>query len=94
MNKICVVSVLAGLLACGSPSKPEPGTAKPPISAGDGHESHERPEMTVEECSAQGTVVGDIGDGAVHRPDYLCPNGEPPIGTVPQGIEGSVCCRN
>lgn len=49
--------------------------------------------MTVEECEArQGTVVGDIGDGAVHRPDYVCPSGEPPIGTVPSGIEGAVCC--
>jgi hypothetical protein len=53
----------------------------------------ERPTMTGEECESQGgTVVGDIGDGAVHRPDYVCPNGSPPIGTVPVGIEGSVCC--
>ncbi|MDQ3035669.1 MAG: hypothetical protein M3Y87_24905 [Myxococcota bacterium] len=53
----------------------------------------ERPLLTAEECTGQGgTVVGDIGDGATHSPDYLCPNGAPPIANVPLGVEGSVCC--
>lgn len=52
-----------------------------------------RPTMTDAECTAQGgTVVGDIGDGAIHRADYVCPSGSAPIGTIPVGIEGSVCC--
>ena len=58
-----------------------------------------RPTMTDAECTAQGgTVVGDIGDGAIHRPDYRCESGQPPIASIksaegePVAIEGSVCC--
>ncbi len=57
--------------------------------------------LTPSECEAAGgEVVGDIGDGAIHRPDYRCPmSGEPPIGSIlpeagqPMAIEGAVCCR-
>jgi hypothetical protein len=60
-----------------------------------------RPQLTPDACQAQGgKVVGDIGDGAVHRPEYRCPDsGAPPIGTIaaepgaPVAIEGSVCCK-
>ena len=60
-----------------------------------------RPQLTAATCEAQGgKVVGDIGDGAIHRPDYRCPDsGQPPIGTVapapggPAAVEGSVCCK-
>jgi hypothetical protein len=53
-----------------------------------------------QECTAiNGTIVGDIGDGAIFRDDYLCEsNGEPPIATIvpadgePIAIEGEVCC--
>jgi len=55
--------------------------------------------MSVEECTAAGgQVVGDIGDGRVHRADYLCNNGEVPLGTInysdgePIATEGAVCC--
>ncbi len=55
--------------------------------------------LTAEACEASGgTVVGDIGDGAIHRPDYRCPSGSPPSGTIraaegaPMAVEGSVCC--
>lgn len=59
-----------------------------------------RPEITATDCEADGgTVVGDIGDGAVHRSDYVCEsNGQPPVGTIvaeeggPMGVEGAVCC--
>ena len=58
-----------------------------------------RTPMTADECTASGgTVVGDIGDGAIHRPDYKCPSGKPPSGKIiaaegePVAIEGSVCC--
>ena len=62
--------------------------AEPTETSGD-----ERPSMTSEECTAAGgTMVGDIGDGAIHRPEYRCANGQPPIAMVPLGIEGSVCC--
>jgi hypothetical protein len=51
-------------------------------------------------CTAlNGTIVGDIGDGAIHRSDYLCEsNGEAPIATIvpavgePIAVEGEVCC--
>ncbi len=82
--------------ACGGksspPTAPAPGTDEPHA---------ERRQLSADECEAEGgTVVGDIGDGATHRPDYRCPdNGEPPIGNVvadpgaPMAIEGAVCCR-
>jgi hypothetical protein len=64
-------------------------------------ETVERPQLTAEACEAEGgTVVGDIGDGAIHRPDYRCSeSGEAPIGSIvaeaggPIAIEGAVCCK-
>ena len=59
----------------------------------------ERPQLTAAECeAANGKVIGDIGDGAIHRPDYRCENGQPPIGSIkaeegqPIAVEGAVCC--
>jgi hypothetical protein len=89
-----LVAILVSLTACGgaSPQAEEPAgeeTVIPPDS-----ETAERPSMTAEECEAQGgQVVGDIGDGAIHRPEYRCESGEAPIGSIPLGVEGSVCCR-
>ena len=55
--------------------------------------------LSKEECEAKGgAVVGDIGDGAIHRPDYVCASGKPPLGSIaqppggPVAIEGAVCC--
>jgi hypothetical protein len=53
-----------------------------------------------QECTAlNGTVIGDDGDGAIHRWDYLCENnGEAPIATIVRAdgeliaIDGEVCC--
>ena len=53
-----------------------------------------------QECKDKGgVVVGDIGDGAIHRSDYLCPtNGEAPSDRVVAqdgeniAVEGEVCC--
>ena len=57
------------------------------------------PLLTSETClSMGGTVLGDPGDGSVLSPEYLCPNGEPPVGTIlftegePMAVEGAVCC--
>src|SRR5690349_10650415 len=87
-----IVMVLAG---CG-PSQPPPQgspTGDPATGAS------ERKALTQTECEAQGgSVVGDIGDGATHRPDYVCPSGKPPLGNIappaggPMPIEGGVCC--
>ena len=74
----------------------EPTTpAEPAESGADG----ERATLSTAECEAQGgQVVGDIGDGAIHRPEYRCEGGQPPLGSIlpgegePVAIEGSVCC--
>ena len=79
-----VVSALGA--ACASP-RPEPESVT------------EKKQLTRAECEASNaTVVGDIGDGATQRPDYVCANGKPPLGTIaqppdgPVAIEGEVCC--
>lgn len=75
--------------AAESPAEAPPGSGEPPA----------RPELTAEACEASGgAVVGDIGDGAIHRPDYRCPSGAAPSGVIrapeggPMGVEGAVCC--
>jgi hypothetical protein len=100
-----LVLALALLAACSKKSPdpqptttPEPTTEQPPADDGN-HE--ERPGLTAAACEAQGgKVIGDIGDGAVNKPDYRCPDsGEPPLGSViaepggPVAIEGRVCCK-
>jgi hypothetical protein len=59
----------------------------------------ERVSMTRQHCQAIGGIeVGDIGDGRIHHPDYLCANSRQPLGVIkaelsaPRAIEGSVCC--
>ena len=75
-------------------AEPAP-TAAPPASTPGGA----RPSITAQECeTAGGSVVGDIGNGATLRADYVCASGKPPTGSIraPEGgpiaIEGSVCC--
>ena len=91
-----------GLLACGGtprqPVAPEPA-GQPASSPGSGTTGTARPEITAQACEAGGgSVIGDIGDGAIHRADYMCPSGLAPTGSIraPEGgpiaIEGSVCC--
>jgi hypothetical protein len=95
------------LLGCsGSQSSPEAPTETPPASEPAAAPSDAppeagpaRPALTAEACEAGGgTVVGDIGDGAIHRPDYRCPSGAAPSGSIktpeggPMAVEGSVCC--
>jgi hypothetical protein len=76
---------------------PAPAADSPTPAAPDA--PAERAAMTEAECQAKGgTVVGDIGDGAIHRPDYRCESGQPPLGSIraegqePVAVEGSVCC--
>lgn len=82
---------LAGACKKGSDASQAPGDAPPPAG--------ERDSLTRAECQEKGgTEVGDIGDGAIHRPDYVCENGQPPLGSIraaegePVAIEGAVCC--
>lgn len=75
------------LLGCGS--SPPPTEPSSPARA----------ELSAEDCENQGGhVLGDIGDGATQRPDYVCPAGGAPLGSIlpapggPIAVEGSVCC--
>jgi len=59
----------------------------------------EHPLLSERECKARGgSIVGDIGDGATHRSDYVCSSGKSPLGDIappekgPIPIEGAVCC--
>jgi hypothetical protein len=82
------------LSACSRPPSKQPTTSPDPAG-------EERPGLTAGACEAKGgKVIGDIGDGAIHRPDYRCPDsGEAPIGSIvadpdgPMAVEGSVCCK-
>ncbi|HWL85913.1 MAG TPA: hypothetical protein VNO21_08930 [Polyangiaceae bacterium] len=80
---------------CSGNSAPPPeasGNPSEKATTDQGNAPTTRPKMTAEECNAKGTVVGDIGDGKTHSPSYRCADGRSPIGTVPSGIEGAVCC--
>ena len=95
-----------GVVGCAaSPSPPEaPGLAEPAAepaapTPSPPEATTKRLELTAEACEASGgAVVGDIGDGAVHRADYRCPSGAEPSGNIrapaggPIAVEGSVCC--
>ena len=87
-----IAVVLAG---CGA--SPPPPQSPPTGDSAKG--VPERKAIAQAECEAQGgTVIGDIGDGATQRPDYVCPSGKPPLGTIappaggPISVEGAVCC--
>jgi hypothetical protein len=103
MRIATVVLGFALLSACSKSSTPATTTPAPteePKPASDGGDD-QRPSLTAAACEGQGgKVVGDIGDGAVHRPDYRCEgSGEAPIGSIvadpggPVAIEGAVCCK-
>ena len=94
IQKISWVIAVA-LAGCGA-SQPPP--TRPP-TGGPATGAPEHTTVTQGECEAQGgSVVGDIGDGATHRPDYVCPSGRSPLGNIappaggPIPIEGAVCC--
>jgi hypothetical protein len=100
-----VLCAAIGCLGCGggqpqpeapsdAESAPSPATEPPATATGDA-----RPELTAQACEAGGgAVVGDIGDGAIHRPDYRCPSGSAPRASIrapeggPVAVEGAVCC--
>ncbi|MFK7997030.1 MAG: hypothetical protein AB8B87_23040 [Granulosicoccus sp.] len=56
-------------------------------------------EMSREECTSMGgIVIGDIGNGAIFKPEYRCESGLSPIARVtalddePIATDGEVCC--
>lgn len=94
MMSLVIAAALAGCGGSKTPA-PEPPDGDPKAAPSGAPKA----ALTQEACEAQGgEVVGDIGDGATHRPDYVCPSGRPPLGSIsppeggPVAIEGSVCC--
>ncbi len=93
------------LVACKPATQPTPEqpSEQPDTSAGlpAGNAGPEA-SMTASECEdAGGSVVGDIGDGAIFAPGYVCEsNGAAPVAQIkaeeggPMGVEGSVCCSS
>jgi len=58
-----------------------------------------RSGITLEQCRKEGgSVIGDIGDGRIHKVDFLCDSGDKPLGYIvyranePIPSEGAVCC--
>lgn len=101
---VCWVAVFAA--GCGGASEVPPQAAPGPAETSEAwpapppeESAPARPLITREECEASGgAVVGDIGDGAIHRAEYRCPSGAEPSGNIkaPEGgpvpVEGAVCC--
>jgi len=93
--RFVLILMISALAAC------SPQAVKSPVSIGEspGLGTNHIIQMTAQECSqVGGVIVGDIGDGRIHKSDYLCQNGETPLGTIvpregePIAIEGAVCC--
>ena len=101
-TRSAIRTTMMGLLlmtGCSSKTAVEPmRPAESPAPGAPGADAV-RPALTTAECEAKGgQVVGDIGDGAIHRPEYRCVSGVPPIADIrpsegePVAVEGSVCC--
>ena len=104
-SAVALLLLCVGPAACGgaqgsseAPTQVEP-QSEPAATPTPSDSAPTRAELTAEECEANGgVVVGDIGDGAIHRADYRCPSGPEPRGAIrapaggPLGVEGSVCC--
>jgi len=76
-----------------SPSGEQPGTGLPVDVFAD------RETISQDECLSQGgSIVGDIGNGAIFTPEFRCDSGAPPIANIGfvegevSPVEGSVCC--
>ncbi|MGH1347718.1 MAG: hypothetical protein ACRBN8_39555 [Nannocystales bacterium] len=87
------------LVACKPAATPPPDQPGNPDGLPTGNGGPEASQSAAECEAAGGNVVGDIGDGAIFKPDYVCEsNGEPPTARItaeeggPIGVEGSVCC--
>jgi hypothetical protein len=102
---VLVSGLGAGLPGCGGAAGSAQAPDQVPAASNEqpgptsGEAEAARPPLTAQACEASGgTLVGDIGDGAIHRPEYRCPNGAKPSGSIraaeagPIAIEGSVCC--
>ena len=77
----------------------EPGGIPPTSAPGSQDAIADLPPMTRAQCGVEGgTVIGDIGNGAIHRADYRCESGQSPIARItylegePIASEGEVCC--
>ncbi len=93
--RFVLIFMMLSLSACASQDSQISGSGSKLPGLGASHST----QMTAQECQqAGGIVVGDIGDGRIHSSDYLCKNGEMPLGSIvpkagePIATEGAVCC--
>lgn len=95
------IALALPLFACNKTPATPPAETPEPAAETPATDGEQKPGLTASACEAQGgKVVGDIGDGAIHRPEYRCADsGEAPIGSIvadpggPVAIEGAVCCK-
>lgn len=79
----------------------EPASGKNPDDANQAPALNpaDRDKLTSAQCQEQGgTIVGDIGNGAIFEPDYVCASGVKPFANIfagegePVAVDGAVCC--
>jgi hypothetical protein len=105
LSAILVMASGFGFGGCGGAPAPAQNASDLPAQSSVGSEAGPpegaavRPTISAQACESNGgSVVGDIGDGAIHRPEYRCANGAKPTASIgtpdggPIAIEGSVCC--
>lgn len=97
MLRLGLLSLL--LVGCSKKTGEEPESSTPITVPTPAEDEPKGSSLSRAECEAKGAkVVGDIGDGAIHRPDYVCESGKPPLGSIrpaegePIATEGEVCC--
>jgi len=97
---ICVASIMIGLLLTACTGTVEPSPPENELPESNLPKLERRAELTALQCEQRGgEVVGDIGDGRIHRASYVCASGTKPIGTIVYTseeavpTEGAVCCN-
>ncbi len=99
MNHFTASLALVGFLvssAVGCAARPSEDAASGDQAFSDSQGSYESAGggLTATACEAAGgELLGDMGNGAIHRADYRCPDtGKKAVGIVRSGLEAAACC--
>ncbi len=93
MKAVALLLCVASLLGCQSELNDDVSDTTGVVDT-----TGERETLSTAQCEQRGgQIIGDIGDGRVHRADYVCPSGKKPMGSIAQEgerimIDGAVCC--